>query len=126
MEGSIAVAASRSVTNASAMLRSDAAAPASTPGVEHEGLTALPWPPARVPARDPCRASGPARRAYCPFFFPLSSYWLRKAMTSFTFAGSLMPGNTIFVCGTTACGFARYFSSVASSQVSPEFLFASE
>ena len=51
---------------------------------------------------------------------------LRNAITLTMSSFFLKPGKSIFVPGTVALGFLRYSISVASSQVIPELLFASE
>ena len=59
-------------------------------------------------------------------YFVSEPYCFKNAMTLTISSSLLRPGNSIFVPGTLALGFLRYSWSVASSQMRPEFVFASE
>ncbi len=60
------------------------------------------------------------------FFFPSASNWARYDQRSFTSFSFLMPAKAILVPGTLAFGSLMYSLKVASSQVRPDFLLASE
>ena len=58
--------------------------------------------------------------------FPSLSYWARKAQRLLISVSFSMPANAILVPGILAVGSLMYSLNVASSQVMPEFLFASD
>src|SRR3954453_11127688 len=71
-----------------------------------------------------CKPRGVRRTNY--FFFPSGPNCWRKASRLSISVSFGRPAKIIFVPGTFAFGFLIYSRKFASSQVMPEFLFASE